>query len=151
LGVSNALAFDAENLLGVNLVDLLFKVTQRVIVRGFEFKQALEFTLKCTDDLGMHSNILHLSSAGVCKYIWAQKDSQPWGQRLSLQCPGCGVFNSWVMVYLSATKAYSVQCKNAACGKARKGERWSFQIEPPPQPRKNISVDTNSQWIKITL
>jgi hypothetical protein len=151
LGVSNALAFDAENLLGVNLVDVLFKITQRVVVLGFEFKQALESTLKSADDLGMHTNVIHLSSAGTCKYLWAQKDSQPWGQRLPLQCPGCGVFKSWAMVYSSDTKSYSVQCKNAACGKAKRRERWSFRIEPPPAPRHNIPVDANSQWIKITL
>ena len=66
--VTNALAFDVENLATVNLVELLFKVMQFNVIHGFSFTEFLKHTLKESFRLKRHTNVLHFSGNSAFKY-----------------------------------------------------------------------------------
>jgi hypothetical protein len=149
LEVGNTLAFDAKNLSTVNLVDLLSKVTQSVVIHGFDFTHALEHALKESFKLGRHTNVYHFSSSSVVKYVWAHKEYQPWGHKLLPQCPQCGVLNPWACVYSEVTKGYVVECKYPFCGRNVGKERQSYHIKRPDVPV--ISVTRDGLWLKETV
>lgn len=155
MGVKNALAFDAERLTCAVTASLLTDVTKGVIIHGFEFTEALEHKLKESSALGQHTNVFHFTSDGVTKYLWCQKDYQPWGHRLELQCSKCGVLQPWKVAYTDA--GYGVECKNDDCGKgdgSHGTERNSFNIPRPAESgseRRYIMVKTDSRWLKVTI
>ena len=72
----------------MNIIDLLSKVTQSVVIHTFNFTEALEQMLKENFKLGKSTNVLHFTFTPDCvtKYMWAHKEYQPWGHKLPLQC-----------------------------------------------------------------
>jgi len=133
----------------VNTVDLLTKVTKSVVIHGFNFTEALEHTLKQCPALGKHSGLIHLTPGCVTRYIWAHREYQPWGTRLPLQCPQCGVLNSWSLAYLKSG-GYKVECKNEDCGKIggkRERERHSLQVLRP-EGSILLNVGKEGGWLK---
>jgi hypothetical protein len=150
LGVENALAFDAEDLSTLNTVDLLSKVTQSVVIQGFNFAEALEHTLKESFKLGRHTNVFHFSSDHVTQYLWAHKDYQPWGKKLPLQCPQYGILQPWRQVHLKNTGGYGMECKNMDCGKLNRRECYSFQVLKP-EGSSFFNVGKNGGWLKLTV
>lgn len=107
------------------------KLTKEVVIHGFQFSTALRHLLGQSMTLGKHTNVLHFSPETVTKYLWTQKSYQPWGKRLALQCPRCGILNPWLTVFVQdgARKGYRVECANTRCG--GDSGRYSFNIWRP--------------------
>jgi hypothetical protein len=149
------LAFDVECLSTINTADLLSKVTQSVVIHGFNFTKALKHALKESIRLGRHTNILHFTPDCITKYSWAHKDYQPWGYRLPLQCPQCGILQPWVSAYLKdsdgKTTGYGIECKNVDCSRLQRGERWSFEVWCPKKSVIIAASVKHATWIRETL
>ena len=149
LGIENALAFDVERLSTLNTVDLLPKITQSVVIHGFNFTEALEKALKENFKLGRHTNVFHFTPDCVTKYLWAHKDYQPWGHKLPLQCSQCGIFKPWVSCFLKDSQGYGLECRNVECGRLKGKERESFQAPKPDAPF--LTMGKNAGWLKLTI
>jgi hypothetical protein len=147
LGVGNALAFDAENLSPVQTANLLSNVTKSVIIHGFEFRKALEESLKEDSKLGRHTNVFHYAPDRLTNYVWAHKVYQPWGFRLSLQCAQCGILHPWIQTTMD--EGYGVICKNEYCGRKARGQRLSFTIRK--SRAESLSVNKDGRWLKEIL
>jgi hypothetical protein len=153
LGIGNALAFDAEGLTALNTVGLLADVTKSTVIHGFDFTAALEHALKQSHTLGKHSNIIHLTPHSITQYLWAHKDYQPWGRKLAVQCPQCGILNPWISIYLPAEQAYSFECRNEGCGKIKGRmvkERHSFMV-PRPDNSAMFQLGKDCGWLKSAV
>lgn len=136
----------------VNTVDILTKVTRSVVVHSYNFTSALEHTLKQCLTLGKHTNVLHFHSDSVTYYLWAHRDYQPWGKRLPLQCPQCGILDPWVSTMVKEINGYNLRCKNPQCGKD--GNPYAFQVS---RPADSTIIQTGresggvaSGWLKLT-
>jgi hypothetical protein len=153
LEVGNTLAFDAERLSTLNIADLLMKVTKSVVIHGYSFVKALEHAIKECAALGKHTNILHITPSDVTRYVWAHRDYQPWGTRLSIQCSQCGTLNPWSVVAITVNQCegYKIECKNTQCSKAggrRIKPACTFQVMRP-ENSTIIHVGTGCSWLKI--
>ncbi len=151
LGVANALAFDSMSLSTVNTVDILTKVTKSVVIHSYSFTPALEHTLKQCLTLGKHTNLLHFHSDTVTYYLWAHRDYQPWGKKLPLQCPNCGILNPWASI--TVKDGYQLNCKNPKCGEGDSKTRFAFQVLQPVDsiiiPTGRESGGAASGWLKL--
>ncbi len=153
LGVANALAFDSMSLSTVNTVDILTKVTKSVVIHSYSFTPALEHTLKQCLTLGKHTNLLHFHSDSVTYYLWAHRDYQPWGKKLPLQCPNCGILNPWASTTMK--DGYNFNCKNLKCGEgdSKAVSRFAFQVLRPVDsimiPTGRESGGAASRWLKL--
>lgn len=137
-------------------MDLLPKVTKSIIIHGFNFAPALEHALKQCLTLGRHTNIIHLTPHCVTRYLWAHRDYQPWGRKLPLQCPQCGILNPWVSTFVRVIDGYRFECKNPSCGVVdgrMVKEREQFQVG---RPQDSILLSTGresggaaSGWLKL--
>lgn len=146
--MGNTLAFDAEHLTTINTVDLLSKITQSVVIHGFNFTEALQHTLRETFRLGRHTNVLHITPESVTRYLWAHKEYQPWGHKLPLQCPQCGILQPWRIAYLPNNGGYGVACKNVDCGKLNRRERFTVQVLRP-EGSVFYNLGNNGGWLKL--
>ena len=151
------MAFDAPRLSTVNTVDILTKVTKSVVLHSYQFTSALEHTLKQCLTLGKHTNLLHFHSDSVTYYLWAHRDYQPWGKRLPLQCPQCGILNPWASTFMKDVDGYKLECKNSNCGKVdgrRVKDRFVLQVLRPANsiiiPTGRESGGAASGWLKLT-
>lgn len=140
----------------VNTVDILTKVTKSVIIHSYSFPTALEHTLKQCLTLGKHTNILHFHSDGVTYYLWAHRDYQPWGKRLPLQCPQCGILNPWALTTIKGSNGYKVECKNVKCGEVdgrTVKDHFAFQVLRPDDstliPTGRESGGAASGWLRL--
>jgi hypothetical protein len=154
-GVADAIAFDAVNLSTTNTWDILTKINKSVIIHGFEFEKALEHALQLCPTFGKHSGVIHFTPQSVTAYKWAHKVYQPWGTKLPLQCPQCGVLNSWSSVSLqnAGYVGYGIECKNDCCGKTGSGnpkEPHSFTVRQPVNSTM-LSMNKGAGWLKIVI
>jgi len=132
-------------------MDLLSKVIKSVIIHRFDFGAALEHALKLCPALGKHSGLFHFTPQCINRYIWAHKLYQPWGRKLPLQCPQCGVLNSWSLVGIQ-NGGYKIQCSNGGCGLVggrRQMERHSIKVDCPSNATL-IAVSKEAGWLKTS-
>ena len=139
-------------------MDLFTKVTKSVIINGYSFTSALEHTLRQCLTLGRHTNIIHLHSQGVTRYIWAHRDYQPWGQQLPLQCPHCGILDPWASTFVKGSNGYRFECKNSHCSMVdgrMSRETYAFKVD---KPEGGMLLSTGresggaaSGWLKLLL
>jgi hypothetical protein len=151
--IQDALAFDAKHLAAVRTAELLTNLTESVIIEGYNFTEALEHNIKECLSLGKHTNVIHLTLTSITRYLWAHKEYQPWGQRLSLQCPQCGILNPWETTFSQRIPGYSVGCKNDSCGKeygTMRVEPHSF-IVPKPTDCALLKQYEGAGWMKAPL
>lgn len=132
------------------------KLTKSVVIHGFQFRDALKHSIKLCPLLGKHTGVVHITRPVVEKYMWGHKVIQPWGERLPLQCPKCGVLDPWQKPVFNKSNvnsplpSYGVECKNPDCGKlANTVERYSFLITRPAECELLGSGD--SMWLRVTL
>ncbi|KAN0086259.1 hypothetical protein V8E55_007393 [Tylopilus felleus] len=137
LGVQHAL-----HLSPVKTVKLLMNVTKSVVLHDFEFVNTLEQALKNATLLGKHSGIIHVASR-VTKYVWSHKDYQPWGTALPLQCPQCGLLDSWDSIFVrGGLGAYRFECKGDQCGWVKETlEEWlPYYMDAHGDPDEHAAV-----------
>lgn len=150
--MENALAFDAEHLSTVNTAFLLANLTKSLVVEGFEFTTALEHGLKENSMLRKHSGIIHVARGQVTRYVWAHKEYQPWGEKISAQCPQCGSLGPWLLASQGQGN-YGFECKNTNCGAARgrnPGRRYTFQI-CRPEGGELLNSSGHGSWMKVSV
>jgi hypothetical protein len=151
-GVAHAVAFDAENLSTVNTVDLLTKVTKSVVIHGFDFPAALEHALRLCPGLGKHSGLYHFTPHCTMRYVWAHKEYQPWGKRLPVQCPQCGVLNTWSSASIGGG-GYKFACTNDGCGiidGRRQKQRHSITVNRPEDSHL-LNVSKDAAWLRTPV
>lgn len=155
--IQHALAFDAPRLQSITTAELLMRVTKSTVINGSGFANALELHIQESSQLGLHSSILHFHDAHVTRYTWAHKDIKPWGHRIPLQCPQCGVIQTWTTTASKDDNSeYKLECKNfAACGwdgARRVADPYSFKVVCP---RDCIVLHskrhTKTAWLKVEL
>ena len=139
----NALAFDAKNLSTINTIEFVIKLCKQIIIFGVEFSDALKQSLKDCATMGKHTNVVHFGAGFVRKYLWAQKDHQPWGTKLALQCQQCGGLKPWIVAYFQPNKVYMVKCGNTQCGKVDGRGREAVEFSVP------FPAGASSSWIKV--
>jgi hypothetical protein len=135
------------------------KLTKSVVIHGYQFRKALDYNIRLCPEMGKHTGVIHIAHPIVEKYVWGHKIIQPWGERMPLQCCRCGVLDPWgVPVFKKSSErfpqpSYSMQCKNANCGRSVNGggnrERHSFKIFRPPVFESLGSGDFG--WLRVPL
>lgn len=140
--IAHTLGFDAANLQPINIAKLLMRLTRSVVIFGFKFTEALNKVLTKSPILGMHTGVMHLAwkeltdGAGWLegrKYVWTHHESQPWGQKLPIQCPECGTMQKWNSIY-QEDSSYKFECTYSKCGYLgadRKGWRHQIIVQCP--------------------
>jgi hypothetical protein len=150
--VGNALAFTAPQLCTLNTAHLLMEVTKAVAIHGFDFPKALDHCIQECSALGKHTGIIHFSPHSATKYLYASKKTQPWGKKLMLQCPQCGVLNPWKVAFIQ-NQGYALECRSRNCGVKdgkRHVERFGFHITRPDNATFLVG-SRKAGWLKIKI
>jgi hypothetical protein len=151
LGVENALAFDAENFSPILAADFLANLTKSITIYNHSFHDALVSQLQKTLTLGKHTNIIHITKDSTAHYKWAHQEYQPWGHRLPLQCPQCGILRPWVVVSTPGD-GYLVECRNANCASGSvDGKRPKIKVDyPKGATRVNVALE-KCCWLRVPV
>jgi hypothetical protein len=134
----------------VQTANLLSGLTRSVVTHGFGFVESLEEQLRHCFKLGRHTNVVHFTSEHVTKYLWAHKDYQPWGFKLYLQCPQCGILKPWESA-VHVPNGYRYVCKNRECGHAMGTQPYNFKVDRPEETGSHIVVTGDSRWLKVKM
>lgn len=155
--ISHALTFDAELLSTSNTTDFVAKVFKWVVIHGYTFENALEKSINDCSSMGKHTGVVHLTPGSVTKFIWAHKEIQPWGEKLPLQCPQCGVLEKWISITLNDPPGYLFRCVNVNCGKEggkadgkRVSEGHEFHVLRPKHATL-LSSGGGAGWLKVVI
>ncbi|THH05935.1 hypothetical protein EW146_g9766 [Bondarzewia mesenterica] len=97
--IKNLFAFNAPTF-HINLsMTFIIHFVMHVIIEGTPLFDVLGHILADSYHLARHAGILHAYWDGPDLksrlYCWVHQTARPWGQRLPLQCPGCGSLRSF--------------------------------------------------------
>lgn len=86
-------------LLGSFFLDFTHNVVVETVQLDEHFLPGL---LHHAQTMAKHSSVVHIRKGDTpdglpksLKYVWGQKQMQPWGKPLPAQCPHCRAFRSW--------------------------------------------------------
>jgi hypothetical protein len=127
-----------------------------------DFSHALTTTLKDSASVGRHTNVFHFHSLHFTKYLWAHKAYQPWGVKLPVQCPRCGIFKPWNEPTSSTGNdgsiGYTFNCKNLQCDKPDGTKMQSPHSIYVTRPLRSDLIKvtkenggTGSGWLRIPV
>ncbi|KAG1818403.1 hypothetical protein EV424DRAFT_1347668 [Suillus variegatus] len=113
-GVSAAIAFNAVRFQPSFSAHLLLAFCELVLIQRHSIQQAFPDMLGQSYKLGCHSDVFlllkhNINSVDVFRYYWTHSHLRPWGNFLPLQCPDCGLVDSWNSA--NHQKEYSFECQ----------------------------------------
>lgn len=147
--ITASIAFTAPRFQPSFTSHLLLAFVELVLIERVSISHAFPHMLGQSNKLGRHTDIILMltetlaGGLGVTKYSWANIDHRPWGQNLPIQCPECGLVNSW----RSASKAgaYLFECMKDGCRKL-------LRFDKPANARMLMQGKTSSScWLAIEL
>jgi phage FluMu protein Com len=147
--VTAGIAFTARRFQPSFTCHLLLAFAEIVLIERFGIADIFPQMLSQSNKLGRHTDVILMTKnsedAGltVVKFSWAHIDHRPWGQHLPLQCPRCGLVDSWMSVHVSGV--YYFECTNVRCKKLMK-------FTQPADSKKLVPGKTGSScWLAIHL
>ena len=95
------MAFTATELHAIHLHSFLSDYACHVLIKGDNMVNFLQMKLQGSNLLARHTTIVHIQTASTvssCKameYLFSHDVTQPWGQQLPFNCPGCKCIRHW--------------------------------------------------------
>lgn len=160
-GLSSAVAFTAAHFQPSFICHLITAYAELVIIERFALREAFPEILGQSYRMGMHTDIILLTTSEVkgvaalqcTRYAWAHTSSRPWGFDIPMQCPQCGCINEWKHTHDSGK--HIIECTYKRCG-CRKGQsrttpkRYTFKR---PEGAKLLKPGRrhNASWLEVPL
>ena len=116
------MAFTATELHAIHLHSFLSDYACRVLIEGDNMVNFLQMKLQGSSLLTRHTTIVHIqtasavSSCNTTEYLFSHDVTQPWGQQLPFNCPGCKCIRRWNPKKSTAKDVDAVhKCGTANC------------------------------------
>lgn len=121
----------------------LLGVGQNFLLDNLKMSTCFERLLPSETSFCRQSDVIHISNfkevVSGYRYSWTHEDIQPWGQKVPIQCQGCGTIRNWLGTKLQGK--YIFVCRTQSCetkiefpspvvkkwlAKSASGGRWMF-------------------------
>jgi hypothetical protein len=89
---------------------LMKKLSEKVFVECYSMIRCLPQILKEEEGLGNHSSVLLFTPNFGLEYFWTSPGLRPFGEAISIQCPGCSALKS-LKATITGEGRYNVKCK----------------------------------------
>jgi hypothetical protein len=147
-------AFTAPSLISSLLGSFLLDLAQKAIIETIDINEHFlsGFVGQHSAVMARHSSLVYIQKAEKenapptsFKYVWSQKDMQPWGKPIPAQCPQCKGFRPWGNRKLEYQPDDSQQAKFYCRGQF-KGSACNYAFVAPKP--KNV-IRTLADWMMV--